>query len=101
MSEGIAVYDTSGNLVWDTDGILARIIGVGVVTYAIFESGVKTIIIQGMTNSDEIIIYNILSDSPSVRVNISRSGDTVTFNKVAGSVAPAGSSHKVLALRVQ
>lgn len=100
MSEGIAVYDTAGNLVWDTDGILSRIIGSGVVTYALFERGTKSITIPGMTDVDEIIIYDIQSDSPSVFVNIARSGDTVIFNKIVGPVLAAGSSHKVLALRV-
>lgn len=100
MSHGIAVYDTSGNVVWDTDGILSRIIGSGVVTYAPFERGVKSLTIPGMTDADEIIIYDILPDSPSVRVYITRSGDTVIFNKVVSIVLAAGSSHKVLALRV-
>jgi hypothetical protein len=99
MSYGIAVYDTVGSLVWDSDGILARLVGVGTVSFAAFEIAVKTITITGMIDSDELIVYAIVPDAPAVRVYITRSGNTVSFNRPPAAIAPSASSYKAIVLR--
>lgn len=99
MAQGIAVYDTSGQLVWDTNGILARLVGSGTASYVAFETGFKYVVISGMVDTDEIIVYAIVPDAPAIRVYITRSGNTVTFNKPPAAIAPSASSYRVVALR--
>jgi hypothetical protein len=101
MAQGIAVYDDSGQLVWDTNGILGRLVGFGTATYVAFEVGYKYIVISGMIDTDELIVYAIVPDAPAIRVYITRSGDTVTFNRPTAGIAPSASSYRVVALRKQ
>lgn len=85
MSTGMAVYDSSGSVVWDTAGTLARIIGTASISPAINQTGTFTVSIPGLISTDTILV-NVVG-YPYVQFSVSTSGTNVSITRtIAGGV---------------
>lgn len=82
MAYGAAVYDASGALIWDTDGILARLIGTGQISYIANETGTKTIQMPGLVSTDEVILSVV--NSFFSQYTLSVSGEYISIIRGAG-----------------
>jgi hypothetical protein len=85
MSTGMAVYDDSGSVVWDTAGTLARIIGTASISPPINQTGTFTVSIPGLISTDTILV-NVIGN-PYVEFAVSTSGTDVSITRsIAGGL---------------
>lgn len=87
MANGIAVYGSDGVLVWDMTGILGRVVGTASVVYAAGATGVRTVTIAGISESDTAILSTSTNYISVVSVSIS--GSTVVVDRASTYSAPA------------
>jgi hypothetical protein len=90
MTYGMAVYEADGDLIWDTDGILARNVGGGQIAFGTSEYTTKSISVSGMLATDVVIVsvlnndqagWNVTVSAPTVSIqrNSARSGLPSTY----------------------
>lgn len=96
MSFGMSVYDSSGTQIWDTSGILARLVGYGTITFAASEYTTKTITISGYQSTDIAVISNI--NNSLVVTNITLSAPNVSIQRTR-ALGGATSTHLIQIFR--
>jgi hypothetical protein len=96
MSLGMSVYDSSGLEIWDTSGILARLVGYGTISFAALEFTTKTITITGYLSTDIVVISNI--NNSNVIMSVTLSAPNVSIQRT-NSLGGAASSHLIQIFR--
>lgn len=96
MSFGMSVYDSSGSQIWDTSGILARLVGYGTISFAASEFTTKTITISGYLSTDIAVISNI--NNSNLRINVTLSAPNVSIQRIS-ALGGAASSHLIQIFR--
>lgn len=86
MSNGVRIWNASGQLSTDMGWEAGRIIGAASVSYAASEAGTKTATIVGMLTSD-ILVLSSYTASPFITSSIS--GTTITVTRIASGVSNA------------
>lgn len=100
MAQGLAVYNVAGDLVWDTDGILARVVGTAVVSFAAGETGNKTVTITGMVSTDVVIPYSSGGDTRAI-CTVSAAAPVITVTRPTGGGSGLAAQWTILVLRKQ
>lgn len=96
MSYGMAVYDSSGSVIWDTDGTLARVIGTASISPPINQTGTFTVTIPGLISTDTILV-NVVG-FPFAQFSVSISGENVSIIRtIAGGTGTV--SFLIIAIR--
>ena len=98
MSYGMAVYDGSGTKIWDTTGILARVVGIATISFGTREYTTKSVTIPNLISTDRISV--MVGDNNAVAFSVSRSGTTVSITRTASYLGNP-STHYIWAFRTQ
>jgi ABC-type spermidine/putrescine transport system permease subunit I len=98
MANGMAVYDASGSLIWDTAGILARVIGTGSISFSLNQYTTKTITISNLLSTDNIIVFT--TDNQYCVYTVSSVGTSVSITRTR-AYGGYPSTYLILAVRTQ